>query len=86
MHAGAVGADVAGVNDDLDGGVLGGHLAQDCYGVVGRGVVDEKVFESVMGEAGSDGQEAAMELAYVEFLVVAGGHDGDQPGGRCSAA
>ena len=85
VHAGAVGADVAGVDYDLYGGVLGGDLAEDADGVVGGGVVDEEVLKAILREAGGDGHEAAMDLADVELPVVAGGHDCDHPGGRCIA-
>jgi len=78
VHAGAVGSDVAGIDDDLDGGVFGGHLAQDCNRVVSGGVVDEEVLEAIQRECCANCHEATMDLADVELLVVAGGHDGDR--------
>ena len=78
VHAGAVGSDIAGVDDDLNAGVLGSHLAEYADGVVGGGVVDEEVLEVVLGRGGGDGHQAPVDLANVQLLVIAGSHDRDQ--------
>lgn len=80
VHAGAIRAHVAGVHNDLDGGVLGGHFAQDGDRRVSGGVVDEEVLEAVLGQRRGHGHQPPVNLADVLLLVVAGSHDRDQPG------
>ena len=78
VHAGASAANVAGIDDDLDGGIFRGHLAEDLDGAVSGGVIDEELFEAVLGEFRGGFHEPAMALADVGFFVEARRHDGDR--------
>ena len=77
MHAGASAANVAGIDDDLHGGIFSGHLAEDLDSAVGGGVVNEELFEPVLGQLRGGFHEPAMALADVGLFVEARRHDGD---------
>ena len=64
-------AEVARVDDDLDAAVVAGESAQDLYGAVGRGVVDEQVLVGIAGERFKHLPHALAERRDVAGLVVA---------------
>src|SRR5690606_37921673 len=75
---GAVDAEVAGVDDDLDARVLRGDPAQDFHRAVLRGIVDEDVLARVAGQVALEDRLHRLVAGLdVVFLVVAGRDDGD---------
>ena len=79
VHAGAVGAEVPRVEDDLDAGVFCSHGPQLFDRAILRSVVDEEVFEAVLRKFSSQRENAPMQLAHIVHLVVAGRQNGDEP-------
>src|SRR5580700_4280192 len=70
-------AEVAGIYDDLDVGVLSGDPLQDGDGRVRRCVVDEDVLVAIAAYRSHDVADLAVKLLDVVLLVIAGGDDAD---------
>ncbi len=80
VHPRTIWPEVARIQNHLDAGILGSHLAQLVHCAVLRSIVDKEMLEAVLRQLRRHRHHPPMYLADIEQLVVAGRDDGDQLG------